>query len=92
MKRTFKEYLESQENNLDDLYRYEIVELVEQWHAEQVKELTPIEPKTARKCLDKHSKMEKALNDAYDALRDGQSMQAKQIIGEVLGYEPRKED
>lgn len=34
----------------------------------------------------------KAMNDAYDALRDGQSQLATKILGEVLGYEPRSEN
>ena len=47
---------------------------------------TPINPKTARAKLDCLARKDKVLNDAYDALRDGQSQMALRIIAEELNY------
>lgn len=54
-------------------------------------EQTPIDPKLARAVLDRERYF-KALNDAWDALRDGQATIATRILGEALGYEPRSEN
>lgn len=54
-------------------------------------EHTPIDPKLARALLDL-DRIKQAANDAYDAIRDGQSQLATKILGEVLGYEPRSEN
>lgn len=51
----------------------------------------PIDPKLARAVLDR-DRYFKALNDALDALRDGQAMLAQSVIVEALGYEPRSEN
>lgn len=39
------------------------------------------------KCVNSHESNLKAMNDAYDALRDGQATIAKSILGKALGYE-----
>lgn len=41
---------------------------------------------------DSESIKDKAMNNAYDALRDGQSQLATRILAEALGYEPRSEN
>lgn len=44
------------------------------------------------KAVNSYEADRKAMNDAMDALRDGQAMLATSIITEALGYEPRSEN
>lgn len=48
--------------------------------------IAPIDPKLARATLDR-DRYFKALNDALDALRDGQATLATNIIAEALGLQ-----
>lgn len=47
---------------------------------------TPIDPKLARAVLDRDRYL-KAINDAFDALRDGQLMLGMNILSKVLEVE-----
>lgn len=47
---------------------------------------TPIDPKLARAVLDRERYF-KAINDAFDSLRDGQATLAMNILGKVLEVE-----